>query len=111
MFTTNGTTYNIAQHCIFRYVSSHYLNKNYTSLADCFLPFKPIAFYPLSYTTRPSSMITLLRESSNDETLKEFKHFMPTYNNDSEIYESAMRSHNEVAINESTDMIIATGYG
>ena len=33
------------------------------------------------------------------------------YNNDSEIYESAMRSHNEVAINESTDMITATGYG
>ena len=45
----------------------------------------PIAFYPLSYTTRPSSMITLLRESSNDETLKECKHFMPTHNNDSEI--------------------------
>ena len=48
---------------------------------------------------------------SNDETLKECKHLMPMYNNDSEIYESAMRSHNEVAINESTDMITATGYG
>ena len=44
---------------------------------------------------------------SNDETLKECKHLMPMFNNDSEINESAMRSHNEVSISYSTGLITA----
>ena len=36
---------------------------------------------------------------------------MPMLNNDSEIYESAMRSHNGVSIDESTEMITAIEFG